>query len=39
VTFIAYPVPGHFPRDPVHIRDIHRRWVDWFTERLGAPVP
>ena len=30
VEFVAYPVPGHFPGDPVHIRDIYRRWGDWF---------
>ena len=29
VEFVAYPVPGHFPEDPVHIRDIYRRWGDW----------
>jgi dipeptidyl aminopeptidase/acylaminoacyl peptidase len=29
VEFVAYPVPGHFPGDPVHIRDIFRRWGDW----------
>ena len=29
VEFVAYPVPGHFPGDPVHIRDIYRRWGDW----------
>lgn len=34
VTFVAYPVAGHFPSDPVHIRDVSRRWVGWFAERL-----
>ena len=29
VQFVAYPVPGHFPDDPVHTRDIYRRWGDW----------
>jgi len=29
VEFIAYPVGGHFPGDPVHQRDIWVRWVDW----------
>lgn len=29
VQFIAYPVTGHFPPDPVHQRDVRRRWVEW----------
>ncbi|MGE0556419.1 MAG: prolyl oligopeptidase family serine peptidase, partial [Gemmatimonadales bacterium] len=36
VTFVAYPVPGHFPSDPVHIRDVMRRWSGWFAEKLGG---
>jgi hypothetical protein len=24
--FIAYPVPGHSPTDPVRQRDVDRRW-------------
>jgi dipeptidyl aminopeptidase/acylaminoacyl peptidase len=36
VRFIAYPVPGHHPVDPVHIRDIHRRWIDWIAEHFDA---
>jgi len=35
VTFVAYPVSGHFPGDPVHIRDVMRRWVGWFAEKLS----
>jgi dipeptidyl aminopeptidase/acylaminoacyl peptidase len=27
--FYAYPVPGHFPVDPVRIRDVYRRWIEW----------
>jgi len=34
VSFIAYPVPGHFPGDPVHQRDVRRRWVEWIAERF-----
>ena len=34
VKFIAYPVPGHFPADPVHRRDITRRWVDWIDDHF-----
>ncbi|MEZ4868267.1 MAG: S9 family peptidase [Caldilineaceae bacterium] len=29
VQFIAYPLAGHFPGDPVHQRDVYRRWLDW----------
>ena len=29
VQFVAYPIPGHFPGDPVHQRDLWRRWIDW----------
>ncbi|MEJ2542042.1 MAG: prolyl oligopeptidase family serine peptidase [Gemmatimonadota bacterium] len=36
VRFVAYPVPGHFPPDPVHQRDVYRRWMDWIVERFGA---
>ena len=33
--FIAYPVTGHSPTDPVHIRDIDRRWIAWLAKYLG----
>ena len=41
VKFVAYPVSGHFPSDPIHIRDVMRRWVGWFADQLKgeAPVP
>jgi dipeptidyl aminopeptidase/acylaminoacyl peptidase len=29
VEFVAYPVDAHVPVDPVHERDIRRRWIDW----------
>lgn len=32
--FIAYPLPGHSPADPVHSRDVDRRWVDWLSKYL-----
>ncbi len=32
--FFAYPVSGHFPPDPVHRRDVRRRWVDWVAEHF-----
>ena len=34
VRFIAYPVGGHFPGDPVHQRDVFRRWIDWIEEHF-----
>jgi len=34
VKMVLYPVPGHFPADPYRLRDIDRRWADWFSERL-----
>ena len=33
--FIAYPVTGHSPADPVHSRDIDRRWIAWLAKYLG----
>jgi dipeptidyl aminopeptidase/acylaminoacyl peptidase len=29
VSFVAYPVSGHLPSDPVRNADIDRRWVAW----------
>ncbi|MEM7703618.1 MAG: S9 family peptidase [Pseudomonadota bacterium] len=37
VEFIGYPIPGHFPGDPVHQRDVYRRWVDWVATRFEMP--
>jgi dipeptidyl aminopeptidase/acylaminoacyl peptidase len=34
--FIAYPVSGHFPSDPIHQRDINRRWAEWIRAHLEA---
>jgi dipeptidyl aminopeptidase/acylaminoacyl peptidase len=36
--FIAYPVSGHSPTDPVHSRDIDRRWIAWLAKYL-SPEP
>lgn len=36
VKFIAYPVTGHFPPDPVHQRDLSRRWVEWIADHFNA---
>jgi dipeptidyl aminopeptidase/acylaminoacyl peptidase len=27
--FFAYPIGGHSPADPVRIRDVYRRWIEW----------
>lgn len=27
--FVAYPVGGHFPGDPIRSADLYRRWIDW----------
>ncbi len=35
VQFVVYPVVGHFPRDPVRIEDIYRRWEAWFVKYLA----
>jgi len=32
--FIAYPVSGHSPDDPVHAADVERRYIDWFARYL-----
>jgi dipeptidyl aminopeptidase/acylaminoacyl peptidase len=34
--FIAYPVPGHHPSDPVRERDLHRRWIVWLSQYLNS---
>lgn len=38
VKFVAYPVAGHSPSDPIRSRDVWRRWVDWLKPYLaGTP--
>jgi dipeptidyl aminopeptidase/acylaminoacyl peptidase len=34
VSFVAYPVSGHFPADPVRQEDIYRRWAAWLDHYL-----
>jgi dipeptidyl aminopeptidase/acylaminoacyl peptidase len=34
VQFIAYPVPDHWPGDPVHTRDVRRRWLNWIADHF-----
>jgi len=29
VTFTAWPVPGHFPNDPVRTLDVYEHWIDY----------
>jgi dipeptidyl aminopeptidase/acylaminoacyl peptidase len=39
VKFIAYPVAGHSPADPIRARDVYRRWTAWLATYLNAPGP
>jgi dipeptidyl aminopeptidase/acylaminoacyl peptidase len=32
--FFAYPISGHSPSDPVRMRDVDRRWIDWLERYL-----
>jgi dipeptidyl aminopeptidase/acylaminoacyl peptidase len=34
VEFVAYPVNAHVPIDPVHERDIRRRWIGWIEKHF-----
>jgi dipeptidyl aminopeptidase/acylaminoacyl peptidase len=34
VSFVAYPVSGHLPSDPVRNADIDRRWVAWLKSHV-----
>jgi dipeptidyl aminopeptidase/acylaminoacyl peptidase len=34
--FIAYPVFGHNPQDPVRQRDVQRRWMGWIEQYINA---
>jgi dipeptidyl aminopeptidase/acylaminoacyl peptidase len=36
--FVAFPVGGHFPGDPVRTRAAYRLWADWMAAHLGAPA-
>jgi dipeptidyl aminopeptidase/acylaminoacyl peptidase len=33
--FFAYPVPGHFPADPIRARDVYKRWMGWLATYLN----
>jgi dipeptidyl aminopeptidase/acylaminoacyl peptidase len=39
VKFIAFPVPGHSPADPIRARDVFRRWSAWFDLYLNGNTP
>jgi len=34
VEFVAYPVHGHFPSDPVRSEDVGKRWLSWLDRYL-----
>ncbi len=34
VEFIVYPVDGHSPSDPIHQRDISKRWIEWIEQHF-----
>jgi dipeptidyl aminopeptidase/acylaminoacyl peptidase len=35
VKFVAYPVSGHSPGDPVRSRDMYSRWLSWLAQYLN----
>jgi dipeptidyl aminopeptidase/acylaminoacyl peptidase len=37
VKFVAFPVPGHSPADPLRSRDVWRRWTAWLGQYLNEP--
>jgi dipeptidyl aminopeptidase/acylaminoacyl peptidase len=37
--FIAYPISGHAPGDPIRSRDFRERWVAWLAQYLGTTAP
>jgi dipeptidyl aminopeptidase/acylaminoacyl peptidase len=34
VTFVAWPVAGHFPSDPIRVIDVYTHWIDFIAARL-----
>ena len=34
--FIGYPLPGHNAADPVHQRDVQRRWMQWIADHFES---
>lgn len=39
VKFVAFPVPGHSPADPIRSRDVWRRWTAWLEPYLNDAAP
>jgi len=37
--FIAYPLFGHNAADPVHQRDVQRRWIGWIADHFAGKPP
>ena len=33
-TFVAWPVQGHFPHDPVRTSDVFARWLDFIAQHF-----
>ncbi len=33
-TFVAWPIDGHFPRDPVRTADVYGHWIDYIAARF-----
>ncbi|HEX3468118.1 MAG TPA: S9 family peptidase [Candidatus Elarobacter sp.] len=33
-TFVAWPVDGHFPSDPVRVADVYSRWIGYIAAHL-----
>jgi dipeptidyl aminopeptidase/acylaminoacyl peptidase len=36
--FVAWPVPGHFPADPVRARSVYREWIGWLDAHLNPDL-
>lgn len=34
VKFVAYPVAGHTPPDPVRLLDTYKKWAEWLDQNL-----
>ena len=34
--FIGYPLPGHDAANPVHQRDVQRRWMERVAQHFGG---
>ena len=34
VTFLAWPVAGHFPHDPGHVRDVFEHWIGYIARHF-----